>query len=306
MKTSGVDNGLQSISFNQDCSRVAVGTKEGTRTYSCIPFELLNDNFGADAAIVAMHYSTDLAAHVGAGETAASSQRCLRLINSRKQKEITRRNYQEAILNVLLNRHRVVVVLEKTIYIYELKSMDHLHTIEEIPSNPAGIAALPTLNIPPEAQVGQDSATKKFNFLAYPNNSAEKGVVHVYDVQNLRAGPVIDAHNTRIACLSFNNDGTLLATASTKGTVFRLFSMPTGQRVYEFRRSVATNAMIYSMAFDVSHFKHTEVTRYLLFWYALYRDQQHAVAQEYSLLNRMSRSFAKRRFAALRYRVAPA
>lgn len=72
MKTSGVDNGVQSITFNQDCSRLAVGTKTGTRTYCCNPFELLNETHGEDAAIIAMHYNTYLVAHVGAGEAAAS------------------------------------------------------------------------------------------------------------------------------------------------------------------------------------------------------------------------------------------
>lgn len=247
MRAAGVDNGVLSFAFNQDSSRLALGTRKGTLTYTSNPFELLSEKPDEDASIIAMHYNTDLVAHVGAGEAAASSQRCLRLINSRKNKEITRRNYQSAILSVLLNRDRVVVVLETTIYIYELKSMDHLHTIEEIPSNSMGISALPTL-----ANVDSKDSSRVFNFLAYPNNSSARGCVHVYDVLNLRAGPVIDAHNTRIACLSFNNDGTMLATASTKGTVFRIFSMPKGERLYEFRRSATTNALIYSMSFDMT------------------------------------------------------
>lgn len=37
-----------------------------------------------------------------------------------------------------------------------------------------------------------------------------------------------------------------------QGTVFRVFSMPGGEKLYEFRRGLATNATIFSMAFDVS------------------------------------------------------
>ena len=69
-----------------------MGTKGGTRTYSTHPFQLLREQNGDDASIIAMHYNTDLVAHVGAGEIASSSQRCLRMINTRRDKEITRTN----------------------------------------------------------------------------------------------------------------------------------------------------------------------------------------------------------------------
>eukprot|EP00040_Diaphanoeca_grandis_P028885 m.168089 g.168089 ORF g.168089 m.168089 type:complete len:407 (+) comp31491_c0_seq1:47-1267(+) len=248
MRPSGYpENGILSIYFNQDKSRIAVGTKTGTKIYTTDPFELVHEKVGDDVSIVAMHYNTHLVAHVGAGESSQSSQRCLRMINMSRQKEITRKNFGKAILDVQLNRDRLVVVLETAIFIYELKTMEHLHTIEEIPENPQGICALPTLE-------GVQSLTKPvggaFNYLAYPNNNT-RGFVHIYDVVNLRAGPVIEAHNSRVSCLSFNDAGTMLATASTKGTVFRVFSMPTGEKVHEFRRGLATNAMIYSMAFDI-------------------------------------------------------
>lgn len=247
MRPSGYpENGILSIFFNQDKSRIAVGTKTGTKTYSTENLSLIHEQVGDDASIVAMHYNTDLVAHVGAGEGVNSSQRCLRMINMRRHKEITSKNFGKTILDVKLNRERLVVVLETTIHIYDLKSMEHLHTIEEIPQNEQGICALPSL----EGVTVGNTDSPYFNYLAYPNNTT-RGFVHVYDVINLRAGPVIDAHNSRVSCISFNDTGTMLATASSKGTVFRVFSMPDGEKIHEFRRGLATNATIYSMAFDV-------------------------------------------------------
>lgn len=248
MRPSGYpENGILSIFFNQDKSRISVGTKTGTKTYTTDPFSLVHEKAGDDVSIVAMHYNTDLVAHVGAGEAPQSSQRCLRMINMRRQKEITKKNFGKAILDVQLNRERLIVVLDTSIFIYDLKTMEHLHTIEEIPENAQGICALPTLE-------GVQSSSKHpggaYNYIAYPNNNT-RGFVHIYDVVNLRAGPVIEAHNSRVNCLAFNDAGTMLATASTKGTVFRVFSMPTGEKVHEFRRGLATNAVIYSMAFDI-------------------------------------------------------
>jgi hypothetical protein len=46
-----------------DCSLLGLGTKEGTRWYRTDPFEKYRENTD-DAAVLAMHYNTDLVAQV--------------------------------------------------------------------------------------------------------------------------------------------------------------------------------------------------------------------------------------------------
>ena len=48
-------------------------------------------------------------------------------------------NYASAILAVKINRERLVVVLETTVYIYDITTMSELHTIDQVPANPAGV-----------------------------------------------------------------------------------------------------------------------------------------------------------------------
>jgi len=48
-----------------------------------------------------------------------------------------------------------------------------------------------------------------------------------------------------------NNDGTLLATASETGTIIRVFSVPRGLKLYQFRRGTYPST-IYSMSFNLS------------------------------------------------------
>jgi hypothetical protein len=94
-------NNIRFLGFNQDTTRLFVGTTEGSQTYQCEtakPFELLYDKGGEGTMMMEMLFSSCLVAHVGAGEGAASSQRCLRIINTRTEKLIQQINYPSAVL----------------------------------------------------------------------------------------------------------------------------------------------------------------------------------------------------------------
>lgn len=59
----------------------------------------------------------------------------------------------------------------------------------------------------------------------------------------------IAAHLSSISAIALNHDGTLLATSSTKGQVFRIFSTETGQQIQELRRGT-DQADVFSLSFD--------------------------------------------------------
>lgn len=51
--------------------------------------------------------------------------------------------------------------------------------------------------------------------------------------------------------MALNNEGTILATASDKGTIVRVFSVPDAHKLYQFRRG-SMPSRIYSMSFNVT------------------------------------------------------
>jgi autophagy-related protein 18 len=182
----------------------------------------------------------------------ASSQRQLQIINANKEKLIEQYNYPSAVLAVKLNRDRMVVVLEATIYIYNMRTCQELHTIDGTYPNYKGVCALACCRNPNGA-----AAAGTNNFFAYPGAG---GAIHIYDVHHQKAIDEIKGENAHgagaeIACMAFSPDGDKLATADTVGTTIVIFSTPAGglppSVLYKFSRG-STSAAISCIAFNGS------------------------------------------------------
>lgn len=81
--------------------------------------------------------------------------------------------------------------------------------------------------------------------------SPTTGEVLIFNTLKLEAINVVEAHRSPLACITLNGDGTLLATASDKGTIIRVFSVPDGRKLYQFRRG-SMPSRIYSMTFNTT------------------------------------------------------
>ncbi|XP_052825582.1 WD repeat domain phosphoinositide-interacting protein 2 isoform X1 [Octopus bimaculoides] len=221
------------VNFNQDCSSLAIGTKTGYRLFSLAQIDRLDqiyEHVNEDICIVERLFSSSLVAIVS-----LQSPRKLKVCHFKKSAEICNYSYSSSILAVCLNRHRLIVCLEESLYIHNIRDMKVLHTIRDTPPNPQGLCVFSSSN---------DNC-----FLAYPGSN-QIGEVQIFDTMTLRALTMIPAHDNPLAALVFNPQGTKLATASEKGTVIRVFSVPDGQKLFEFRRGVKRCVTIYSLAFS--------------------------------------------------------
>lgn len=79
---------------------------------------------------------------------------------------------------------------------------------------------------------------------------SQSGDVLLFSTRSLTVSNVIQAHKSPISFLSINAAGTLLATASDKGTVIRVWGVPGAEKLYQFRRGTR-EARIYSINFNV-------------------------------------------------------
>lgn len=156
-----------------------------------------------------------------------------------------------------LNRKRLAVVLEEEIYLYDISNMSLLHTIATSP-NPSAICALSPSSencfIAYPLPKPREDADSRRPAHAPPQSTfvpPTSGEVLVFDTLTLKAVNVIEAHRSPLCCICLNNEGTLLATASETGTIIRVFSVPRGQKLYQFRRGTYPST-IYSMSFNLS------------------------------------------------------
>lgn len=100
--------------------------------------------------------------------------------------------------------------------------------------------------VPSPATLTQPSATPP---PTAPSN-AQAGDVILFSTRSLTVANVIQAHKSPISFLSINSAGTMLATASDKGTVIRVWSIPGAEKLYQFRRGTR-ETKIYSINFNL-------------------------------------------------------
>lgn len=231
-----------------------------------------------------MLFSTSLLALVGVADEPQSSPRKLQIVNTKRESVICDLLFPSSILAVKLNRRTLVIVLETEIYIYDVSNLRLMHVIETTP-NPDAIVALSPSSDPsylaypspvpspnatglspqpsaPGTSPGSVPPSTSTPSSASPSagpssssGSSHSGDVLLFSTTTLTVANVIRAHKSPLSFLALSpasptsSGQQLLATASDKGTVIRVWSVPGAQKLYQFRRGTR-EARIYSMSFN--------------------------------------------------------
>ncbi|KAL6839910.1 hypothetical protein ACP4OV_029720 [Aristida adscensionis] len=232
--------GLLHISFNQDYGCFAAGTTSGFRIYNCDPFREIfrrdlaaagHGDGGGGIGVVEMLFRCNILALVGGGDNPHYPPNKVMIWDDHQSRCIGELSFRSPVQGVRLRRDRIIVVLENKIFVYNFADLKLVHQIETAP-NPKGLCA-----------VSQQPGSI---VLVCPG--AQKGQIRV-EHYGARKTKFINAHTSRVACFALSQDGRLIATASTKGTLVRIFSATEGNLLQEVRRG-ADRAEIYSLAFS--------------------------------------------------------
>lgn len=226
-------NELLYVGFNQDYGCFSVGTNTGFRIYNCDPFkETFKRGFNKGGiGYVEMLFRCNILALVGGGKNPRFPPNKVMIWDDHQNRCIGELSFRSKVRAVKLRRDRVVVVLEFKIYVYNFADLKLLDQIETI-SNPKGLCAL--------------CPYTPSTVLVCP--AIQKGHVRceLYDTGKTT---FIPAHESNLAALALNSDGTRVATASDKGTLVRVWSTATGALLQELRRG-SDRADIYCLTFS--------------------------------------------------------
>ncbi|KAK1669517.1 hypothetical protein QYE76_057676 [Lolium multiflorum] len=241
---------LLHISFNQDYGCFAAGTKSGFRIFNCDPFREIfrrdlgptsppsptptsppHTGGGGGVGVVEMLFRCNILALVGGGDAPHYPPNKVMIWDDHQSRCIGELSFKSPVRAVRLRRDRIVVVLDSKVYVYNFADLKLVHHIETAP-NPRGLCA-----------VSQQPGS---TVLVCPG--AQKGQIRV-EHYGARKTKFINAHSSRVACFALSQDGRLIATASTKGTLVRIFNAVEGNLLQEVRRG-ADRAEIYSLAFS--------------------------------------------------------
>eukprot|EP01120_Amphizonella_sp_Union-15-10_P005469 TRINITY_DN1629_c0_g1_i1.p1 TRINITY_DN1629_c0_g1~~TRINITY_DN1629_c0_g1_i1.p1 ORF type:complete len:348 (-),score=34.73 TRINITY_DN1629_c0_g1_i1:74-1117(-) len=230
--SNDTQNELLYVAFNQDDGCFACGTENGFFICDTDPFKLRFRREFDDGGIgiVEMLYRCNILALVGGGKNPKYNRNKVMIWDDYQVKCIAELEFRSAVLGIKLRRDMIVVVLENKVYVYnfsDLKLLDQRDTFH----NPRGLIAL--------------SSSSTSTVLVTLSEAVGEVIVDI----DRKKKHVILAHTNPISQMALNNNGTLLATTSDRGTLIRVFDTHSGKKIQEFRRG-AQQAVIQSISFS--------------------------------------------------------
>ncbi|XP_048207935.1 WD repeat domain phosphoinositide-interacting protein 4-like [Perognathus longimembris pacificus] len=222
------------LRFNQDQSCFCCAMETGVRVYSVEPLtetgHLGRERVGSIGLVEMLHCS-NLLALVGGGSSPKFSEISVLIWDDAregrdsKDKLVLEFTFTKPVLAVRMRRDKIVMVLRNRVYVYSFPDSPRKLFEFVTRDNPKGLCDLcPSL----EKQL-----------LVFPGHKC--GSLQLVDLASPMPGTssapfTINAHQSDVACVSLNPPGTVVASASQKGTLIRLFDTQSKEKLVELRR----------------------------------------------------------------------
>ncbi|KAH6805804.1 Transducin/WD40 repeat-like superfamily protein [Perilla frutescens var. frutescens] len=218
------------LAFNQDADCFSVATTDGFIVFTVDSYgETIRRNFSAAGGIgvVQMLFRCNIHALVGAPK---SSRKKVMIWDDHLNRCIGELLFRSEVKAVRLRPDRIVVVMMQKIYVYNLSNLKLIHQIETL-ENPQGLCEISQMGPAVLVCLG-----------------LQRGYVRVERYGTWKCKHIM-AHNSGVAFIALMNDGKLMATASSRGTLVRVFSTMDGSLLKELRRG-SERAVICSLSFS--------------------------------------------------------
>ena len=237
------------ISYNHNNNFISLGTLSGFKIFSLINKEIeLVYQFQFSPIepikIIEMVETSQLIFLVGKNESNHLSPKKLTIFDLDKKNILYSLNpYNSEIKLIRSNKNRLIIYADKTIFIYNLINLKLLHPIklhEDIIIEEKEFY---------QGKIGLSPNSEENNYLVY-SNSKRNGLLKVYDVLHLSYVSFIQAHKSPIFKMCINSKGNLLASCSKNNGTIKIFKLPSGEKLFKFKRGYTYN-IITGMNFNI-------------------------------------------------------
>lgn len=269
---------MHALRFNQDATCCSVATSSSSVCiYNCDPFgkcfELENgsrnssrddlsgyQNSQKPNFIVEMLFSTSLIAVVDKNQGSQKSRK-LKIVNTKRKSTICELTFPHEIVDVVMNRKRMCVQLaSEQIFVYDISCMKLIQTIDVLEGklkSPSSSTAPAPSCVRMSLSSGDSSILCYSTFSRSPKESNVFNDIVVFDALNVSPINYLNSvHKTAISCLTVSPNGKLVATASERGTIVRVFHTGADSEysasdplLREYRRGTRPTS-IYEMRFN--------------------------------------------------------
>ncbi|CAG0886927.1 unnamed protein product [Darwinula stevensoni] len=185
-------------------------------------------------------HRTNLIALVAGGTMPKFAENTILIYDDLKKKFVLEFTFTSPVLSVRLQRDRLIAVLQNQVHVFSF------------PNNPRKLFSVDTRNNPQGLVAVSPLISSERQLLAFPGMKV--GSVQLLDLltteADISSAPnCINAHRTDIACIALNQQASLLATASCKGTLVRVFDVYSKVQLVELRRG-SDPATLYCINFS--------------------------------------------------------
>lgn len=223
---------IRNIAFNQSVSSLSCCTDQGFIIF-CLEPELQKKIYPKIGGTGIMKFlnSSNIAVLVGGGDTPYRSRNKLILYDVKAKKSVFEVDLLQPIRNAHIKRNNVIAILDDRVCVFEFSGK--LIGSRNTYLNEQGLCAV-------------NSNDENPMIVTLGENKGELAIWYPVTEEIIT---IKDAHLSNIDAIATNRDGTLIASASEKGTLIRVFCTATHKIKYELRRGTF-HAKIHDICFN--------------------------------------------------------
>ena len=138
-------------------------------------------------------------------------------------------------MNIKLRKDMMIVVLNEKTFIFNFVTLKLIEQVDTFP-NPLGLCAISSAEKPVSKIIclpGQEKGSLKVLNYGKLSNSLLKQILMFFlkIVVDKSIDLVVPAHDTEVGAMAVNPEGTLIASASARGHIIKLYSTDGGEVV---------------------------------------------------------------------------